>query len=162
MFSLFRLPDFIKIRHISVLRPNLSKWNFGSRSAISNIIFMINKLDWFSVHWDIFHFCDQIFVRWGDWYFFNVNVCYLARILFFLVVTWWLLLVTLWLLVVTTRHRSLLLVPTFSMNAFWHNFRLTGKSFGSEQVNSEQVEICYFNRQFLIPSWSSPAESILY
>ena len=49
MFSLFRLPDFIKIRHIAILRPNLSKCNFGSRSAISNIMFMINKLDLLSV-----------------------------------------------------------------------------------------------------------------
>ena len=45
------------------------------------------------------------------------NVCYLALILIFLVVTWWLLHVTYWLLlvtarylVVTTRYRGLLLV----------------------------------------------------
>ena len=61
------------------------------------------------------------------------NVCYLAIILIFLVVPWWLLLVNCWLLlvtarylvfiggycsllVVTARYRSLLLVPTFSMN----------------------------------------------
>ena len=65
------------------------------------------------------------------------NVCYLTVIFIFLVVTWWLLLVTswlllvtagylvvtagyCWLLVVTARYRSLLLVPTFTMNAFFN------------------------------------------
>ena len=54
------------------------------------------------------------------------NVCYVAVMLIFLVVTWWLQLVY---LVVTTRYlvvtgvtacyRSLLLVPTFSMNGIY-------------------------------------------
>ena len=51
------------------------------------------------------------------------NVCYLAVILMFLVVTWWLPSVYCllrggyrWLPVVTARYRSLLLVLTFSMN----------------------------------------------
>ena len=47
------------------------------------------------------------------------NVCYLAVILIFLVVTARypvVLLVTWWLLVVAARYRSLLLVPTFRMN----------------------------------------------
>ena len=61
------------------------------------------------------------------------TACYLAVFFIFLVITWWLLLVTQWLLVVTARYllvtdgycsllvftaryRSLLLVPTFSMN----------------------------------------------
>ena len=42
MFDLFWLPNFLKIRHIAILRPNLLKL---SRSAISNIIFIIHKLD---------------------------------------------------------------------------------------------------------------------
>ena len=61
-------------------------------------------------------------------------MCYLAVILIFLVVTWWLLLVTQWLLLVTAgylvvtggycsllvvnaRYRSLVLVPNFSTSA---------------------------------------------
>ena len=61
------------------------------------------------------------------------NMCYLAAILIFLVVTWWLLIVTQQLLLVTARYlvvtagywslvvataryRLLLLVPTFSMS----------------------------------------------
>ena len=43
---------------------------------------------------------------------FNVEVCYFAEILIFLVVTWWLLLFT-------TGYYSLLLVPTFSMNDYF-------------------------------------------
>ena len=54
MFYLFRVLIFIKIGHIAILRPSdiltiLSQFaevfNFGSRSSIANIIFMINKLD---------------------------------------------------------------------------------------------------------------------
>ena len=46
MFNLFWVPNFIKIWHIAILIPNLPKFfNFGSRSAISSIIFMINELD---------------------------------------------------------------------------------------------------------------------
>ena len=37
------------------------------------------------------------------------DVCYLVVILIFLVVTWWLLMVT-------ARYRSLILLPTISMN----------------------------------------------
>ena len=45
MFDLIWVPNFIKIRNIAILRPNLPEvFNFGSRFAISNIIFMINKL----------------------------------------------------------------------------------------------------------------------
>ena len=56
------------------------------------------------------------------------NVCYLAEILIFLVVTGRYLVITAGdcslpggycsLMVVTARYRSLLLVPTFSMNKF--------------------------------------------
>ena len=52
------------------------------------------------------------------------NVCYLAVILIFLVVNWWLLLITALYLVATARNWRLLLVtacycsfPAFSMNA---------------------------------------------
>ena len=54
MFYLFRVLIFIKTGHIAILRPSdiltiLSQFaevfNFGSRSSIANIIFMINKLD---------------------------------------------------------------------------------------------------------------------
>ena len=44
------------------------------------------------------------------------SVCYLAKILVFLVVTRWLLVITARYLAVTTCYWWLLLVPTFSMN----------------------------------------------
>ena len=129
MFNLFWVPNLRKIRYIAFLRPNLPKHNFGSRSVISNIIFMINELDLLSVT----NFIALGYIWFLGPTFYGMrglilvlmsNVCYLAVILIFLVVSWWLPLVTWWLLlvtahylVVTAHYWSLLLVPTFSMNA---------------------------------------------
>ena len=114
-------------------------FNCGSIFVISNITFMINKLDLLWL---------PNFIALGIYFAFRTkylpgirglilvvmsNACYLAVILIFLVViwwfcslpsgycslllvTWWLLLVTWWLLVVTARYCLLLLVTTLSMN----------------------------------------------
>ena len=117
------MPNFIKIRHIAILRPNLlPKYNFGSRSAISNI-FMINELDLLlvpnSIALGYISFLGPEFPRMrGLIHVLMSNVCYLALILIFLVVTCsycslsighcWLLLVTWW--VITGGYCSLPLV----------------------------------------------------
>ena len=97
-------------------------FKFRSRSTISNIIFMINKLDLLSlpdfIVLEYISFLGPNFPGMkGLILVLMSNICYLAVILIFLVVTWWLLLVIWWLLVVTTCYRWLLLVPTFSVNA---------------------------------------------
>ena len=105
------MPNFIKIRHIAILRPNLlPKYNFGSRSAISNI-FMINELDLLSTPNSIalgyISFLGPEFPRMrGLIHVLVSNVCCLVLILIFLMVTCsycslssghcWLLLVTWW------------------------------------------------------------------
>ena len=117
------MPNFIKIRHIAILRPNLlPKYNFGSRSAISNI-FMINKLDLLSAPNSMalgyISFLGPEFPRMrGLIHVLMSNVCYLALILIFLVITCsycslsighcWLLLVTWW--VITGRYWWLLFI----------------------------------------------------
>ena len=105
-------------------------FNFGWRYAISSIIFMIfvNHLTCseckFHSNGSIFHFWEQIFLKWGDWYFFMSNVCYLAVILIFLVVTWWLPVFIArycWVLLVTARYCSfpLLVWTSFFLWNFW-------------------------------------------
>ena len=115
MFDLFWLPNFIKIRHLAILRPNLPKL---SGSIIWNIIFMINELDLLSV---------PNFTALGIFFFFMCvcvwggrggggrmrrlilvlmsNVCYLAEILIYVVVT-------VRYLVITSVYCSLLVVVT--------------------------------------------------
>ena len=73
-------------------------FNFRSGSAISNI-FMINELDllWLPnlQHWEYISFLGPNFLGMrGLILVLMSNVCYLAVILIFLVVAWWLLLVT--------------------------------------------------------------------
>ena len=46
------------------------------------------------------------------------NFGFLGGYLVVLLVTWWLLLITWWLVVATARYRSLLLIPTFSLNEY--------------------------------------------
>ena len=104
-------------------------FNFRSRSAISSIIFMINKLDllWVPnfIALGIYIFLDQIFLEWRDWYILVLmsNMCYLVIILVlfggYAVITAYSLVVTArccLLLLVTARYRSLLLVAIFKMN----------------------------------------------
>ena len=135
MFDLFWFPNFIKNRHIAILGPNLSKL---SRSDISNIIFMINELDLLWVP----NFIALRFISFlgpnfpGMRRFILVsmsNVRCLAEILIFLVATARYFVVTAgycsftyWLLlVVPARYRSLLLVPTFSMNFICFRFSMS-------------------------------------
>ena len=119
MFDLFWLPNFIKIRHIAISRPNLPKL---SRSAISNIIFIIHKLDllWvpdfialgiFFIFGIKFPWDEEIYtcfnvecVLLGRNYDLHGGYCSLPS------GYWWLLLVTWWLLLVTGGYCSLLLV----------------------------------------------------
>ena len=128
MFSLFWVPNFIKFRYIAILRPNLPNYNFGSRSSISDIIFMINKLDLLSVPNFIalgyISFLEPNFLGMGGLILILIsNVCYLTEILIVIIVTWWcslssgycwLLLVTWWLLLVTGGSCSLPLVTACS------------------------------------------------
>ena len=123
MFSLFWLPDFIKIRHIAILRPNLSKYNFGSRSAISNIIFMINKLD---LLWVLNFIGLEIYFIFGTRFPWNegIDTCFNVECVLRDRFSWcllgsycslsscycWLLLVTWWLLLVTGGYCSLPLI----------------------------------------------------
>ena len=117
MFDLFWLSNFIKIRHIAILRPNLSKL---SRSDISNIIFMINELDllWVPnfIAMRFISFLGPNFPGMRRFIFVSMsNVRCLAEILIFLVVTARSLVVILvtahlltdyywWFLLVTTRY----------------------------------------------------------
>ena len=119
MFDLHLVPNFIKvIVHCNFETKPPQVFNSGSRSAISNNLFMGGtKFSWNEV---------LILILMS-------NVRYLTVILTFLVATWLILPVTKWLLIVTARYlvatggyclllvvtacyRSLLLVPTFSMN----------------------------------------------
>ena len=74
-------------------------FDFGSRPTLSNMEFMINKLDLLNVPY---------FIALGIYFIFSTkffwdevvilvsmsNVCYLAVVLVFLVISWWLLFVT--------------------------------------------------------------------
>ena len=106
MFDLFWVPNFIKIGHIAILKPNLLNKVFNFGSAISNIIFMINELDllWlpnFIVLGVCFIFGTKFSLNEGIDAYFNGEYVLLGRNFDFLggclVVTaccWWLLLVT--------------------------------------------------------------------
>ena len=64
------------------------------------------------------------------------NEYYLTVILIFFVVTWWSL-------VVTIRYRSLLLVPTFSMNVIFDNILTSVSKFKKfSTILNEQEMIC--------------------
>ena len=124
MFDLFCARNFTKIRHITILGPNLATFLIFSRCTISNIIFMVDELDllWMPnfIAWEYTSFLGPSFPGMRE-LILNLmsNVSYLAVILGFLVVTACYLLVTgcyLEVLVVTAHHPSLLLVPTFSIN----------------------------------------------
>ena len=132
MFDLFWVPNFIKIRHIEILGPNLPKYLILGQDPefqISfQISFMINELDllWvpnFIAFWMYFIFATTS--SWDE----RINTCFTVECVLlgrnfdflggYLVVTALYLIVTggyWWLLLVTVRYRSLLLVPTFSMD----------------------------------------------
>ena len=116
MFDLFWVPNFIKIGHIAILRTNLPKFLISGHNPQFQISHLwLTNLTWsdcqISKHRECISFLGPNFPGMSGLILVLVsNVCYLAVILIFLVGTWWLLLVT-------ARYRSLLLVPTFSMNA---------------------------------------------
>ena len=128
MFDLLWVPNFLKIRHFAILRPNLFKFLISSQNPqfqisylwLTNLTCSNCQISW---HWEYMgpHFPRMrglILVLMLNMYYLAVAV-----ILIFLVVTWWLLSVTYWLLLVAARYlvvtggyRSLPLVSTFSMN----------------------------------------------
>ena len=106
MPDLFWMPNFIKIERIVILSPNPPKFLISDQDPQFWITWpaLIAKF-----HSFIFHsFKFYIFINWKYIIFlgpnfpgmrrliliFLSNVCYLAVILIFLVVTWWLMLVT--------------------------------------------------------------------
>ena len=124
MCNLFWVLNFIKISHIRISRPNLSKFLF--RVKIRNFKYHIcDSQTWpaliakFHSIGNMFHFFCISYIS----FLLMLNVWYLALILTFLVLTWWfcslpggywwLLLVTWWSLLVIGGYFSL---PTFSMN----------------------------------------------
>ena len=135
MFSLLWVPNFIKIKHIAIFRPNLLKYNSGSRSAISNIIFMIKELDLLSVPNFIalqyisflgpnFHGMRRL-ILYVECVFLDRNFHFLGGYYSLFSCYCWLLLVPWWLLLVTGGRCSLslvTLVPTFSMNDVTDNW----------------------------------------
>ena len=75
MFDLFWLPNFRKIRHIAILRPNLPKLlTSGQDPQFQASYLWLRNLPAPSAKFhsigNIFHFWDQIFLEWGDWYLF--------------------------------------------------------------------------------------------
>ena len=132
---MFWAPHFIKIKHIAILRPKLQIFNFRSRSAISNIIFMINELDllWvpnFIALGIYFIFGTKFSWNEGIDTCFNVECVLLGRNFDFLggclVVTACYLVVTWWILVLTARYGWLLLAITFSRNSFYYLYHNVG------------------------------------
>ena len=131
MFNLFWVPNFIKIRHIVILRPNLPKFLILGQYQqfqisylwLTNLTCSDYQISW---HWEHISILGPNFPEIRRLILVLMsNVYHLAVILIFLVVTARYLVVTArycwliwWLLVVTARSRSLLLVPTFSMNVY--------------------------------------------
>ena len=94
------MPNFTKIgAHSNFETESPQVYNFGLRSAISNIIFMINELDLLLVPNFTVLGIDFIFGTKFSWNegidtCFNFECVLLGRNFDFLVVTWWLLFVT--------------------------------------------------------------------
>ena len=102
MVHLFWVLNFIKIRHIAILRSNLPKYLISGQNPQFQI-FKISYL-WLmnaicsecqiSKHWEYISFLGPIFSGMsGLVLVLKSNVRYLAVILLFLVVTWWLLVI---------------------------------------------------------------------
>ena len=126
MFDLLWVPNFVKIGHIAILRPNLPQFLIsGQDPQFQNIIFMFNELD---LLWLANFIALRIYLIFGTTFSlnegidtcFNVEYVLLGRNFDFLggylLVTARYLVVTARYLVLTVGYCSLLLVPTFSMN----------------------------------------------
>ena len=75
-FDLFRLPNFIKIGYVAILRPTLPQvFNFGQNSQSQTSYLWLTNLTCSDCHsfGSILLFWDQIFLEWGDWYLFYVK-----------------------------------------------------------------------------------------
>ena len=99
MFDLFWVPNFIKIGHVAILRPNLPKCLISGQGPKFQIsyLWLLDLLLLLKFHsiGNIFHFWVLNFPgSRGLILVLLSNVCYLAVILIFLVVTWCLLLFT--------------------------------------------------------------------
>ena len=100
MFDLFWVTNFIKIGHIAILRSNMLKFFFSGQDPQFQISYLwLTNLTCsdcqISKHWKFISFLGPNFP--GIWILILAlmsNLCYLAVILVFLVVTRWLLLVT--------------------------------------------------------------------
>ena len=107
VFNLFWLPNFKKSGAFSFGLKCAQALNFDPRSAVSKIIFMINELE---LLWALNFIALGIFFIFENKFSwneeidtcFNVECVFLDEILIFLVIT--------------ACYRSLLLLPTFSMN----------------------------------------------
>ena len=115
--------------HWNIETKSAQVFNFGSKSAISNIIFMTNKLDllWLTNFIALgIYFSSGTKFSWNEGIdtCFNVDVCYFTVILIFLVISACYLVVTAcycsllggywWLLLVTGGYYSLPLVTARS------------------------------------------------
>ena len=162
MFDLFWLPNFIKIRHIAILRPNLPKLSI---SAISNIIFMINKLELLGVlnfiAMGIFFILGPNFYRMMRFYTcFNVEYVLLGWNCDFLGGYWslpsgycWLLLNTWWLLLVTGGYCSILLVTACSYFKFKWKFHQLRQMFKFWLSSTRITDLCDFIPNKINPTW---------
>ena len=142
MFSLFWVPFYRNMAHCNLETKSTQVFNFRSRSSISNIVLMIHELDllWLSNFIALrIYFIFRAKSSWNeviDTCWIMSNECYLTVILIFFVVTWWSL-------VVTVRYRSLLLVPTFSMNVIFDNILTSVSKFKKfSTILNEQEMIC--------------------
>ena len=100
MFNLFQVPNFIEIEHIAILRPNLPKFLILGQDPQFQILYLrLTSLTCSDCqileHWEYILFLGQNIPGMRGLIIALVSdVCYLAEILIFLVITWWLLLVT--------------------------------------------------------------------
>ena len=98
MFDLFWVPNFTKIGHIAILWPNLPKFLISSEGMQFQISYIwLTSLTCsegqISYHWKNISFLGPNFPGMRGFILVLMpNMCYLAVILIFLVVTWWLLL----------------------------------------------------------------------
>ena len=129
MFDLFCVPNFIKIQHIAILRPNLPKYLTSGQDLqfqisylwLTNLICSECQISW---HCDYISSLGPNFPGMrGLILVLMLNVCYLVVILIFLLVTWLLLLLTLWLLLITApcwvvTHGYCLLPPVTTCSHF--------------------------------------------
>ena len=150
MFSLFWVPNFMKLATSNFETKSAQVFNFGSRSAILNIIFMINVLKLFWVPNFIalgVYFIFRTKFTWNETIgiCFNVEYVLLDRNFDFVggYCTW---------LAVTARYRLLLFVPTFSMNGQSTRFVWSKMSSWLHYSDNTEVMMSWFKFSFWLPN----------